>query len=162
MVRLEPITADNFEECISLTLTERQREFIASNAYSLCEAYALTNHQLYTPMPYAIYHEDKMVGFAMAVYQPKDDDDREDDEDVYYLARIMVDKAYQGRGLGKAALQKMIDLIKTFPHGPATCIVLSSNPQNQPAYSLFKSLGFSEMGIVDSGGDNYLRLDLEA
>ena len=25
MVRLEPITADNFEECISLTLTERQR-----------------------------------------------------------------------------------------------------------------------------------------
>jgi diamine N-acetyltransferase len=160
LVTLERITADNFEECIGLTLTERQREFIASNAYSLCEAYALTNHDLHTPMPYAIYHEDRMVGFVMAVYQPKDENDPEDDEDVYYLARIMIDKTYQGRGYGKAALQRMIDLIKTFPHGAATCIVLSSNPQNQPAYSLFKSFGFREMGIVDSGGDNYLRLDL--
>ena len=160
MVSLEPITVDNFEECIRLTLTEPQREFIASNAYSLCEAYALTNHELYTPMPFAIYHEDRMVGFVMAIYQPQDANDPEDDEDVYYLARIMIDQAYQGRGYGKAALQQMIELIQTFPHGAATCIVLSSNPENQPAYSLFKSLGFREMGIIDSGGDNYLRLDL--
>jgi len=160
MVTLERITADNFEECISLTLTERQRDFIASNAYSLCEAYALTNHELYTPMPYVIYHGDRMVGFTMAIYQPKDYNDPEDDEDVYYLARIMIDQQYQGRGYGKAALQKMIDLIKTFPHGPATCVVLSSNPENEPAYSLFKSFGFREMGMMDAGGDNYLRLDL--
>jgi diamine N-acetyltransferase len=106
MVSLEPITVDNVEECLRLTLMEPQREFIASNAYSLCEAYALTNHELYTPMPFAIYHEDRMVGFVMAIYQPQDANDPEDDEDVYYLARIMIDQAYQGRGYGKAALQQ--------------------------------------------------------
>lgn len=160
MITLEKITEDNFEECISLTLFEQQRTFIASNAYSLCEAYALTNHELYIPMPYAIYYEDIMVGFIMVVYQPIDLNDPDDDENVYYLSRIMIDKKYQGLGYGKVALKKVIEIIKTFPHGSATAIVLSSDPNNQLAYSLFQSFGFREMGITDSDGDNYLRLDL--
>lgn len=33
---------DNFEECLSLSVAEDQKKHIASNAYSLAEAYALS------------------------------------------------------------------------------------------------------------------------
>lgn len=91
---------------------------------------------------------------------PIDVNDPDDDENVYYLSRIMIDKKYQGRGYGRAALHKVIEVIKAFPQGAATAIVLASNPGNEPAYSLFKAFGFREMGITNSEGDNYLRLDL--
>lgn len=160
MITLRPITVDNFEECIQLRVTDEQKEFIASNVYSLAEAYALVKHHNYKPITYAIYNEEVMVGFAFAIYQPINEDDPDDDEDVYYLARIMIDHKYQGKGYGKVALQKLIDIIKSFPCGPAQAIVLSSNPQNKKAYSLFLSVGFKEMGISDEDGDNYLRFDL--
>lgn len=159
MIRLKDITEDNFEECINLRVSEEQSKFIASNAYSLCEAYALTNHEFYVPLPYAIYYKKTMIGFTMFVYQPMDDDDPHDDEDIYYLSRIMIDKKYQGLGYGKLALKKVINFIKTFPQGEADAIVLSCNPKNEPAYSLFKSFGFMEI-ITDSDGDKLLRLDL--
>ena len=40
MVTLREISVDNFEECLSLSVSEDQKKHIASNAYSLEEAYA--------------------------------------------------------------------------------------------------------------------------
>lgn len=111
-------------------------------------------------MPYAIYNDNIMFGFAFLIYQPINEEDKDDEENIYYLARIMIDQKYQGEGFGKESLNKLIDELKTFPNGPAEAIILSSNPYNQPAYNLFLSFGFKEMGIVDDDGDNLLRLDL--
>lgn len=160
MITFEKITLDNFEECIQLQVSLDQKEFIASNAYSLSEAFALTNHPNNIPIAYAIYSGKTMIGFVFAIYQPIDENDYEDDEDVYYLARIMIDKNYQGKGYGKEALKKFIELLKTYPYGSAKAIVLSCNPENRQAYSLFLSFGFKEMGIIDEDGDNYLRLEI--
>ena len=160
MIELRKITEDNFEACINLSLSNEQREYIASNAYSLCEAYALTNHKHYVPMPYAVYNVDVMVGFVMAVYQPIDEEDTDDDENVYYLSRIMIDRKYQGLGYGRMALTAFIELLKTYPYGHATSVVLSSHPANESAYKLFRSYGVKEMGEVDSDGDPYLILRL--
>lgn len=161
MIKLESITVDNFEECLRLRVNDSQSKYIASNAYSLAEAYALTNHKLYKSITYAIYNDNVMIGFIFVIYQPIDKDDLSDDEDVYYLARIMIDYKYQGKGYGKKALDELIKLLKTKLYGDAKTIVLSSNPNNQPAYSLFLSLGFKEMGINDDDGDNLLRLELD-
>lgn len=40
MIKLESITVDNFEECLRLRVNDSQSKYIASNAYSLAEAYA--------------------------------------------------------------------------------------------------------------------------
>jgi len=160
MIELKKITTENFEECISLSLTEEQRKYVASNAYSLSEAYATLNEGKYIPMPYAIYNDDTMVGFIMAEYQPIDEDDPEDDENVYYLARLMIDKRYQGNGYGKEAMLKMIELIKTFPHGEADAIVLSCERENTAAYNLYKSLGFVDTNEFNEEGGVYCRLEL--
>jgi len=159
LIRLEKITIDNFEDCLRLTVNDEQKEFIASNAYSLAEAYALCNHHSYVPLPLAIYARDMMVGFAFVIYEPKDDDDP-DDEDVYYLARFMIGKKYQNNGYGRSALNKLLEFLQTHPIGKAKSIVLSCNPNNHKAYSLFLSAGFKEMGFQDDDGDNLLQLEL--
>ncbi len=111
-------------------------------------------------MPYAIYNDDIMVGFIMAVYQPIDEDDPEDDESVYFLPRLMIDKRYQGNGYGREAMLKMIEIMKTFPYGEAEAVVLSCDRENTPAYALYKSLGFVYTDEFDEAGDVYLRLEL--
>jgi len=160
MIELRKITSDNFEECIRLDLTKEQWKYIASNAYSLSEAYALLNDGKYIPMPYAIYNDNIMIGFIMAVYQPIDEDDPDDDENVYYLPRLMIDKRYQGNGYGKEAMLKMIEIMKTFPYGEAEAVVLSCSRENTVAYELYKSLGFIDTGEFDESGDVYLKLEL--
>jgi diamine N-acetyltransferase len=59
-VTLQDITMDNFRECIQLRVGEAQKDFVASNMYSLAEAQAdkVSN-------PLAIYAGDEMVGFIM-------------------------------------------------------------------------------------------------
>lgn len=161
MITFKKITADNFEDCLRLSVTDEQKVFVASNAYSLAEAYALTNHPLYVPLPLGIYVDDTMVGFVMVNYEPIDKNNPDDYEDIYYLARMMIDKRYQGKGYGKEALHKLIAYIKTYPLGKAKAIVLSCNINNHKAYSLYVAAGFKEMGIQDADGDNLLRLELE-
>lgn len=112
-------------------------------------------------MPYAIYNDGIMVGFVMAVYQPIDVDNPEDDEDIYYLPRLMIDKKYQGKGYGKEAMKKIIDIMKTCPYGKVDAVVLSCSRDNTIAYMLYKSLGFIDTGILDDTGDHYCRLDFK-
>ncbi len=161
MVELREISEDNFVECIKLDLTKEQWRYVASNAYSLSEAYALKNDGKYTPIPYAIYNGDEIVGFIMAVYQPIDEDDLEDDKNVFYLSRMMIDKRFQGNGYGKEAMIKMIEIMKTFQNGSAEAVVLSCSKENVVAYELYKSLGFVDTGECDEDGDSYFRLDLK-
>jgi len=37
----------------------------------------------------------------------------------YYIWRILIDKNHQGKGYGKQAIAKIIEEIKTMPHGKA-------------------------------------------
>jgi diamine N-acetyltransferase len=61
----------------------------------------------------------------------------------------MIDKACQGRGFGKEAVQLALDFIKTFPCGKAEYCWLSYDPENEAARQLYRSFGFSETGEAD-------------
>ena len=160
MVELKDINEDNFEECIALKLNKEQSKFIASNLFSLAEAYAIKNSGMNTPITYGVYNDNIMVGFIMAVYQPIDKNDPEDFENVFYLARMMIDSKYQGKGYGKQAMIKMIEIMKEYPYGAADAVVLSCSRDNTIANKLYSSLGFIDTGETDEDGDVYLRLDL--
>lgn len=148
MVELRKITYDNFNECIKLEPNEEQKNYVASNIYSIAEAYvALTNNEC-IPMPYALYNDDIMVGFIMLSYG---EDDKNKDENVYGIWRFMIDKKYQGKGYGKEAMEKALELIRTFPHGKASRVYLSYEPENIVAKSLYASFGFEETGEIEYG-----------
>lgn len=153
MIELRRITDDNFRECIKLELAEGQERFVAPNEYTLAEAYvALTNDE-FVPMPYAIYADDVMVGFiAMAYQSAADDGPRSADGGsigFYEMYRFMIDRRFQGKGFGRAALALAIDLLKTQPHGPGSHIATSFVPGNDVAQRLYASLGFVETGEYD-------------
>lgn len=156
MIELRKITYDNFDECIKLEPNEEQKSYVASNIRSLAQAYvALTNNEC-IPMPYAIYDNDIMVGFIMLSYNEADEND---DENTYWVWRLMIDKRYQGKGYGKETMIKALELIRTFPYGKASAVYLSYEPENVVAKTLYASLGFVETGKIEYG-ELVAKLDL--
>jgi diamine N-acetyltransferase len=143
-VTLRKVTNDTFRECIGLQVAESQKGFVASNMYSLAEAQAdgVSN-------PRAIYAGERMVGFIMYDFEPK--------EDRGYITRLMVDKEHQGNGYGRAAMQQVIDLFKSNPD--CAEIYTSIHPENERAKGLYVSLGFELTGEIDDG-EAVLLMDL--
>ncbi|MCO5222011.1 MAG: GNAT family N-acetyltransferase [Thermomicrobiales bacterium] len=95
MIVLIPITIQNWETAAALELEPGQEAWIRSNAWSIAES-------LYHPElnPMGIYRGGTMVGFLM--YGSAWQDGR------VWLFRLMIDKKYQGQGLGREALQRLI------------------------------------------------------
>jgi len=154
MIELREITilSDNVKECIELSLSPEQRKFVAHNAVSLGQAYVTNKYGLGSKaVSYAIYAENKMVGFIMyGFFKPEYDDEYGIGKDYYYFWRFMVDEKYQGKGYGKAAMAQVIDEIKQKPCGDAQCCLISYEPNN-PAKGLYQSFGFEETGEIVDG-----------
>ena len=135
---LRKIDYNIIEECIALSVTAEQAQYIASNKASLKEA----DDNPAVARPFAIYVDNKMVGFTMFAF----DEDYEDANDRYWLWRFMIDKDLQGRGYGRAALKTIIDYFKDQGVG---YIKLSTKESNISAISLYHKFGFRENGEMN-------------
>lgn len=151
-ITLEKITYKNYIKTIwGLTVTPKQKQFVAKNVSSLAEAYvAITNGGV--ALPFAICRNDKPIGFLMIGYSISEEEDfvDEDPEFVkmarksYCLWRFMIDKRYQNKGYGRKAMKLALDYIRTLPCGKADYIWLSYEPENEVAKKLYHSFGFVE------------------
>ena len=150
MLRLENVNGKNVWELLKLTVSESQRNYVATNAISIIEAYTAISGNGYA-FPFGIYNGDTPVGFLMIGFDV--DDDWVDAPDIakgnYNLWRLMIDKDYQNRGFGRKAVQLALDYIKTFPCGEAEYCWLSYEPENKAARQLYRSFGFEETGDMD-------------
>ena len=150
MIRLEEINGKNVWDILKLRVSDAQKSFVASNDISIIEAYiAITHHG--QAFPFGIYDDETPVGFCMIGFGA--DDDWEDAPDIarnnYNLWRLMIDKRYQGKGYGRAAMKQIMDYIASEPCGPAEYCWLSYEPENAAAKSLYASFGFKENGEWD-------------
>lgn len=135
---LRKIDNNNIEECIALSVTEEQAQYICSNKDSLKDS---TDNPT-VARPFAIYVDNRMVGFTMFAF----DEDYEDPNDRYWLWRFMIDKDLQGRGYGRAALKSIIAYFKQQGVG---YIKLSTKESNSKAISLYHQFGFRENGEMN-------------
>lgn len=159
MIEFRKITWDNFDECINLQLTEEQRGFLASNAYSLAQSYvALLNDEL-PPMTFAIYDDDVMIGFIM-MYHDTAEENEYGDEEAYGILRFMIDVKYQNKGYGTKAMEKALEYIRTFPQGEAKAVYISYAPENEAARRLYRKFGFIEIGFNEEAQETVARLEL--
>lgn len=139
-IELRKIDESNRAEILSLTVSEGQREYIASNEESLAEAERLPE----IARPFGIYADGKAVGFAMFAFDENNDDPR----DKYWLWRFMIDKSLQGRGYGGAALKEIINY---FRDSGAEEITLSTKESNAAALGLYRKFGFKKNGEMNDG-----------
>lgn len=126
-VELKEITRDNYQECITLTLTNEQKTFVASNLYSLVQA--AYEPELY---PLGVYNDGVMVGFILYDY----------DEELkgWSMSRYMIDKNHQKLGIGTRALSEFIKFFKDkYNNEP---LYTSAEVNNEVAIALYEGAGF--------------------
>jgi len=135
-VKLRPITAENWEECVHLEPRPEQRHFVASNAFSLAQA-------AYVPdcFPLAIYDDEVIVGFAMYWHAAG--------EPFCFINRLMVDATYQHKGIGRTAMEQLLAQLVASPDCQE--IGISYHPENSSARHLYLNLGFQETGEMRHG-----------
>ncbi len=137
MVKLRAITEDNFLDAFHLKLAPGQERFVSHPIRSLAQAYVYRDQC----QPYGIYAEGKMVGYVMVIY----------DYDVpeYDIWHMMIDESAQGQGYGSAALDRVIEYIRTKPFGTSDRVALTCNRDNASARKLYEDRGFRATGVED-------------
>lgn len=135
MVELKPISEDNYVDAFNLKLAPGQEDFVSHPIRSLAQAYVYRNQC----QPFGIYAEDKMVGYVLVIY----------DYDIpeYDIWHMMIDESMQGHGYGSAAMDRVLEYIKTKPFGSSNRVALTCNKDNSVAQKLYERKGFSATGV---------------
>ena len=139
-ILLKPIDETNREAVLALSVREDQ-PFVAPNDVSLRQAEEVNEEHPGVARPFAIYADDKLVGFCMFVFAPE----AEDPDDRYWLWRFMIDQNEQDKGYGQAALQ---EIIRYFKRNGADRLYLSTEPENERGLHIYHKAGFRETGII--------------
>ena len=147
-VTLREVTRHNIQALMNLDAGDGGRQ-VAPNAKSMAQAAVYGE-----AWPRAIYADDEVVGFVM-LYDPSQV--AEPEEPDFFLWRLMVDRAWQGLGIGLAALRLGIEHVQGRPHPGEmfTSIV-------EPAPQLITFYGQAGFELTDQyiDGERVLRLVL--
>ena len=148
-MELLKLSLRNVWDIVRLSPAKEQQDFVAPNPYSIIEAFA-AREDGYTALPFGLYEDGEPVGFVMiGCGSIGDEDEPEPAKDSYCIWRLMIDARFQGRGLGRKAVQTALSYIRTWPCGPAKRCWLSYEPENTAARRLYASMGFRETGEMD-------------
>lgn len=145
MISFRKITEDNFAAIIQMKRPDGEK-FVASNAYSLAQAWLY--REAGDVYPFAIYHEETPVGFMML------DEDLEERSLVIW--RIMFPEEYQNKGYGTQAIKQIIQLAKD--SGKYDFILLDYVPENEIAKHVYEKLGFLPTGEIINNGEIEMKL----
>jgi diamine N-acetyltransferase len=150
LVSLREITADTVRLITSLSVSPDQQGFVASNAVSLAQA-LFSEEAWYR----AIYAGESPAGFVM-LYDESLRATRPPTPEVA-LWRLMIDTRFQGQGIGRLALQHVIDHVRS--KGLFSALVTSYIPGPGCPERFYLGAGFKHTGKVD-GGELVLELTL--
>jgi diamine N-acetyltransferase len=137
---LHPITSVNWRELIKLQVREDQKNFVASNLYSIAESQfghdSAHGHWSYST--FGIYDNDVAVGFLMYGLN------FEHPWHQAFITRLMVDEKFQGKGYGRFGMQRALEVFRADER--IMNVAISYEPDNEVARKLYASLGFYEPG----------------
>ena len=150
IIKLESVNDNNREAVLALSVREDQ-PFVEPNDVSLRQADEANAEQPGIARPFAIYADEKLVGFCMFAFDPEE----EDEDDRYWLWRFMIDKNEQGKGYGQAVLQ---EIIRYFKENGADRLFLSTEPENELGLHIYHKAGFRETGMIDGGEAVLMRM----
>ena len=136
MIQIKPITKDNLDKVLSLSVHDSQKGFVSTTAESLAQAYVYKD----TAFPFAVYDGQEIVGFIMmGCYEAKN---------YYTLWKLLIDRKHQHIGYGRKALELGIAFLKD--RFRITEIYTGVSPGNLAAKQLYHSAGFQDTGIFEN------------
>jgi diamine N-acetyltransferase len=133
-VRIVPVGQGNWRAIADLEVAEEQRRFVGPTTGYL----SLTHLGDQGWAPLAILADGEAVGFAMWTHDPSDD--------ACWIGGLMIDRAQQRRGHGRAAMEALIAMALA---SGARVVKLSYDPENRAARALYERLGFRETGEME-------------
>jgi diamine N-acetyltransferase len=149
-VTLREITAETVLPVIKLSVGDDQTQFVAPNAVSLAQA-------LFAPEAWyrAIYVGEEPAGFVMLEDESLRAPPPEAPEVM--LWRLMVDRRFQGQGVGRAAMAQVIEHVRG--KGVFKALLTSYVPGPGCPEPFYLGLGFRHTGRMD-GEEVVLELPL--
>jgi diamine N-acetyltransferase len=135
-VELREITAETVRAICDLDVAADQRSFVAPNAVSIAEAHFNPGHWMR-----AIYADEQPVGFVLTFDDPSEG---------YFLWRLMIADGHQRRGIGRRALEQVLEHWREIGATAARTSVVRGNTG---AVGLYESLGFRLTGEEDDDGE---------
>jgi diamine N-acetyltransferase len=127
-IELVDVTAANWRDVAAVTPHPDQQRFVAPTAYYLCLC-----HYGGRWSPLGVVGDGAVVGFVMWA---------EDTDKSRWIGGLVVDATAQRQGVGRAAVQAILDRFAAEPDCHEA--VLSYQPENLAARSLYAALGFVE------------------
>lgn len=132
----------NRKQAEALCVTQDQKDLIESVAESIAEAEEYTCWK-----PMLLQKDDEAIGFAMyGVWVDPNKPPR------MWLDRFLIDKHYQGKGYAKQILPWILEQITDVYDE----VYLSVYETNTVAIALYKQLGFSFNGEIDTKGEKVM------
>lgn len=128
------IDKSNYWDCICLSVKKGQEHFVSDNARSLVEANFEDGLNTL-----AIYQDEIMVGFILY--------DFDDEIPGWSMSRFMIDKKYQGQGIGKKAIEEFINYFSE--KTKADRLFISVSLDNLVARSMYKDFEFVELYEIE-------------
>jgi ribosomal protein S18 acetylase RimI-like enzyme len=131
-VRLVEIDRDNYRQAFQIELPNWQWQYVATPERSLAEAYVWSDAR-----PRLVEVDGEIVGFVMTF--PFE----EDGERRLNLVRLVIDRRFQRRGLGRAVVERLLEEAR---REDIAAVTLSVHPDNAAAIALYRSAGFVQNG----------------
>jgi diamine N-acetyltransferase len=152
-ITLREPDADNRDAVLALAVAPDQERFVGTVAGALAEA---ARYPEAKPWYRAVHADDAPVGFVMISWDvvPVPDDDI---FGPWFLWKMIIDRAHQGRGHGAATVRHIADLVHA---QGATELLTSYVPDDAGPAGFYRRLGFEPTGVRDSHGEPVVRLTL--
>lgn len=131
-ITLREISMETVDSICELTVLDEQKQFVASNAESIAYAYFSKDTWIK-----AVYYKEDIAGFMM-VYKDKEDCE-------YFLWRFMIDSRFQSKGIGKKAIEILIDDLKSKNDGYKELYTTVVEGEGGPK-GFYEKLGFKISG----------------
>lgn len=135
MIELRAINEENYEQCFKLKTSVENESFVDSVIYSLAEAWVFYKDT----RPFAIYDDDKMIGFV-SMYVG---------EGNYQIINFLIDNDFRGKGLGTKAARVCIRFLQK--EYDAKRVSVPVELRNKKAQGFWEKLGFVYSDNVEDG-----------
>ncbi|MFC9585711.1 GNAT family N-acetyltransferase [Streptomyces yangpuensis] len=154
-LRLEPVTADNFDAVCAVQVRPDQTHLVSPVVKSLAEAYVHPT----CAWPRAVVDGGDVVGFVMAFHDIVWDPATDPTDRRSGIWRLTIDAGHQGKGYGRFAVHSVVDEIRRRGTHGAVHVSWHLGPGSPEPFYL--GLGFTPTGEL-SGDERVGVLTLDA